>query len=99
MGNPRLLLASQAKARVDRIQRGLPDALDIVHMCLSGGLPLRDSLARVSKEIEFFHPDIAVEFEVRDTRGPDGIRVRSNDDLPVTFAVFTGVFEDAHTHR
>lgn len=63
-GLPRLFLARQAKARVERIQTGLPDALDIVHMCLSGGLPLRESLARVSKEIEFFHPDIAVEFEV-----------------------------------
>ncbi len=61
---PRMLLGAQANSRVDRIQRGLPDALDIVHMCLSGGLPLRDALARVSQEIEFFHPDIAVEFEV-----------------------------------
>jgi tight adherence protein C len=63
-GLPRLLLGSQAKARVDRIQKGLPDALDIVHMCLSGGLSLRDSFARVSQEIEFFHPEIAIEFEV-----------------------------------
>ncbi|MBT5018557.1 MAG: type II secretion system F family protein, partial [Planctomicrobium sp.] len=43
---------------------GLPDALDIIRMCLQGGLPLRDSLGRVSNEIEFFHPDIAVELEV-----------------------------------
>ncbi|MDC0273266.1 type II secretion system F family protein, partial [Planctomycetaceae bacterium] len=63
-GLPRLMLSSQAKSRVDRIQRGLPDALDIVHMCLSGGLSLRDSFARVSQEIEFFHPEIAIEFEV-----------------------------------
>lgn len=61
---PRWLLRSQAKSRLGRIQRGLPDALDIIRMCLTGGLPLRDSLARVSREVELFHPDVAVELEV-----------------------------------
>ena len=61
---PRSLLRAQANRRLGRIQRGLPDALDIIRMCLTGGLPLRDSLERVAREVEFFHPDIAVEFEV-----------------------------------
>lgn len=61
---PRFLLHLQANKRLDRIQRGLPDALDIIRMCLTGGLPLRDSLVRVSREVEFFHPDVAVELEV-----------------------------------
>lgn len=61
---PRMLLRSQATRRLGRIQRGLPDALDIIRMCLTGGLPLRDSLERVSREVEFFHPDVAVELEV-----------------------------------
>lgn len=61
---PRLLLRTQAGRRLGRIQRGLPDALDIIRMCLTGGLPLRDSLERVSREVEFFHPDVAVELEV-----------------------------------
>ncbi|REJ92947.1 MAG: type II secretion system F family protein [Planctomycetota bacterium] len=61
---PRSLLRSQANRRLGRIQRGLPDALDIIRMCLTGGLPLRDSLERVSHEVEFFHPDVAVELEV-----------------------------------
>lgn len=61
---PRFILSMQAKSRLTRVQKGLPDALDIVRMCLQGGLPLRDSLQRVSHEIEFFHPDIAVELEV-----------------------------------
>lgn len=61
---PRMMLSIQARRRVDRIQKGLPDALDVVRMCLTGGLPLREALDRVSREIEFFHPDIAVELEV-----------------------------------
>lgn len=61
---PRIMLSVQARRRVDRIQKGLPDALDVVRMCLTGGLPLREALDRVSREIEFFHPDIAVELEV-----------------------------------
>ena len=61
---PRLLLHWQANRRVDRIHRGLPDALDIVQMCVTAGLPLREALSRVSQQVGFFHPDIAVEFEV-----------------------------------
>ncbi len=61
---PRMIVSVQAKSRLARVQKGLPDAMDIVRMCLTGGLPLRDSLYRVSREIEFFHPDIAVELEV-----------------------------------
>ena len=61
---PRALLRGQANRRLGRILKGLPDALDIIRMCLSGGLSLRDSLQRVSREIEVFHPDISVELEV-----------------------------------
>ncbi|MHC4876240.1 MAG: type II secretion system F family protein [Planctomycetota bacterium] len=61
---PRVMLRLQATRRLDGIQRGLPDALDIIRMCLTGGLPLRDCLDRVAQEVEFFHPDIAVELEV-----------------------------------
>jgi tight adherence protein C len=61
---PRLLLYRQASRRLNRIQKGLPDALDIIRMCLSGGLPMRQALERVAAEVEYFHPDIAVELEV-----------------------------------
>ena len=61
---PRNLLRSQATGRLNRILKGLPDALNIVRMCLTGGLPLRDALLRVAREIEVFHPDVSVELEV-----------------------------------
>lgn len=63
-GLPRMLLHSQANRRVNRIQKGLPDALDLVMMCLTGGVPLRTALERVTEEVRFSHPDVAVEFEI-----------------------------------
>ncbi len=61
---PRFVLKIQANKRLRRIETGLPDVLDLIRMCLTGGLSLRDSLERVSREIEMFHPDLAVELEV-----------------------------------
>jgi tight adherence protein C len=61
---PRLILKVQANRRLHRIETGLPDVLDLIRMCLTGGLSLRDSLERVAQEIEVFHPDLAVELEV-----------------------------------
>lgn len=63
-GLPRMVLHGQANRRVNRIQRGLPDALDLVMMCLTGGVPLRTALERVTEEVRYSHPDIAVEFEI-----------------------------------
>lgn len=58
---PRMILRSQGRSRVVRIRRALPDALDMISMCLTGGLTLHDALAHVSREIYFAHPDLAVE--------------------------------------
>ena len=63
-GLPRIVLHNQANRRVHRIQKGLPDALDLVMMCLTGGVPLRTALQRVTEEVRYSHPDIAVEFDI-----------------------------------
>ncbi|MFN0195141.1 MAG: type II secretion system F family protein [Planctomycetaceae bacterium] len=63
-GIPRYVLHGQANRRVMRIQRGLPDALDIITMCITGGLPLNEALQRVSDEIRFSHHDVAIEFDI-----------------------------------
>jgi tight adherence protein C len=63
-GLPRLLLNWQANRRVARIQKGLPDALDLIMMCITGGLPLEKSLRYVAKELRFSHYDVAIEFEI-----------------------------------
>jgi tight adherence protein C len=61
---PRMLLRLQANARVARIQKSLPDALDVVTMCLTGGLPLQEALGRVTEEMQYAHPEVAVELEI-----------------------------------
>ena len=61
---PRIILRGQAAARVNRIRRALPFALDMTTMCLTGGLSLQDSLGHVSREIFFSHPDLSLELMI-----------------------------------
>ncbi len=61
---PRLILRSQARARVQRIQYALPDALDMITMCMSGGLPMQQALTHVSTELNRTHPDLACELRI-----------------------------------
>lgn len=62
--SPWLFLKQQVRSRTDRIQRALPDAFDMLSMCLSGGLSVNDSLHQVSRELYIAHPDLAIEFEI-----------------------------------
>jgi tight adherence protein C len=61
---PRMILRIQGNRRVNRIRRALPDALDMITMCLSGGMSLNDALQHVSEQIVFAHPDLAVELSI-----------------------------------
>lgn len=58
---PRLYLRSVGNRRVKRIQRALPDALDLLTMCLTGGLSLSDAFSHVTREVFYAHPDLALE--------------------------------------
>lgn len=61
---PRLVLEIAANRRVRRIGEGLPDALDMITMCMSGGLPLQHAMTRVSDELQSIHPDLAFELRI-----------------------------------
>jgi tight adherence protein C len=63
-GLPRLVLQSMAHRRVQRIQLGLPDGLDMLNMCVAGGLSLETAFSRVSREIQTAHPHVAFEFDI-----------------------------------
>ena len=50
--------------RQTRIRCALPDALDVMVICLEGGLSLAGSFSRVAKELATAHPMLAVEFAI-----------------------------------
>lgn len=61
---PRLVLESMAKGRTRRIEESLPDAMDMITMCTSAGLPLERAISRVSEEMGPSHPDLAFELRI-----------------------------------
>jgi tight adherence protein C len=61
---PRLVLETMAKNRTNRIEESLPDAMDMVTMCTSAGLPLQHAIGRVSEEMQPSHPDLAYELRL-----------------------------------
>jgi len=79
---PSLILGALAKGRVQRIQYALPDALDMVNMMVTGGLPVRQSIERVSEEIASTHPDLACELAIVNHQSEAG----SLDQALKTFA-------------
>jgi tight adherence protein C len=53
------------KAQRQRIiNKGLPDAVDLIVICLSGGLSLNASVQRVTDELETSHPQLARELRI-----------------------------------
>ncbi len=61
---PRIWLRGKGNRRVRQIQNELPDALDMISMCLSGGMPLQEALRSVSDELGPSHPELAREFQI-----------------------------------
>jgi tight adherence protein C len=51
-----------AKKRQKEISRGLPNALDLMVVCVESGLGLDQAILQVAKELEHAHPDISEEF-------------------------------------
>lgn len=61
---PSLYLRWRGARRAVRVGQGLPDALDMLTMGLTGGLALPDALAHVTDELYAAHPDLAVEWVI-----------------------------------
>ncbi|MEW4456217.1 type II secretion system F family protein [Bremerella sp. JC817] len=63
-GLPRVILSTTASARVRRIRYGLPDALDMITMTVSAGMPLQRAIKHVSRELHSSHNDLACELTI-----------------------------------
>jgi tight adherence protein C len=58
---PAFIITTRAKRRVRLIARGLPDALELLVVCVEAGLSLDDGLDRVVAELWESHPALADE--------------------------------------
>jgi tight adherence protein C len=61
---PGLALDSWKRRRQMVIRRALPDALDVIVVCVEAGLSLPAALVRVSSELRTAHPMLAVEMTI-----------------------------------
>jgi len=61
---PSFWLSRQIAARQSALRKSLPDYLDLMIVCVEGGLSLQGSLLRVSKELQLAHPILAQEMHL-----------------------------------
>jgi tight adherence protein C len=64
MIGPSFWLDKKKAARQSAFRRALPDALDVIVICLEGGLSLPGALRRVSTELRAAHPTLATELVI-----------------------------------
>jgi tight adherence protein C len=66
MFGPSLWLDRRKNLRQTVLRRALPDALDVLIICLEGGLSLQASLKRVADELSGAHPQLGAELRIVD---------------------------------
>jgi tight adherence protein C len=58
---PGFWLANRTAARKKRIHNGLPDALDLMIVCVEAGSALEQAIMKTTDELSLAHPDLALE--------------------------------------
>jgi tight adherence protein C len=61
---PQALLDRMVRLRQTRITKSVPDALDLLVVCVEAGTSLDAAILRVAKELRLAHPDLAHELAV-----------------------------------
>jgi tight adherence protein C len=61
---PDLWLMWRVQARQHRLQLALPDALDMMVICVEAGLGLDQALLRVAQELRITHPELSEELQL-----------------------------------
>ncbi|MBI2679446.1 MAG: type II secretion system F family protein [Candidatus Solibacter usitatus] len=61
---PNQYLRRQVNRRQKQIRRGLPNALDLMVVCVESGLGLDQAVLQVAKELQHAHPEISEEFSL-----------------------------------
>src|ERR1035437_6233369 len=61
---PEMWILWRISVRQDRLGRGLPDALDLLVICVEAGLGLDQALLRVSQELKVVHRELSDELQL-----------------------------------
>ena len=61
---PEMIVVFQGMGRKQKVFLGLPDALDLMVVCVEAGLGIDQAMRRVSEELVKTHPVIATEFNI-----------------------------------
>jgi tight adherence protein C len=61
---PPAYLYRAVAARQDKIRRSLPDALDLLVVCVEAGISLDAAILRVAKDMVFVHPELSREMVI-----------------------------------
>ena len=61
---PDMIVRRIRKRYLDRLENGLPDALDLLVICAQAGLNLEAAMGRVAAEMRLSQPEVADEFEL-----------------------------------
>lgn len=61
---PDFVLSTRVTARKEKIQLALPDALDLLVVCVEAGLGLDQGILKTSEELRVTHPDICDELNL-----------------------------------
>ena len=64
MIGPGMWLNRKKKSRQFSFRRGLPDALDVLVICLEGGLSLVGAIRRVAGDLRAVHRDLSLELDI-----------------------------------
>ncbi len=64
MNLPSVWLNRRKESRQAMLRNTLPDALDVIMICLEGGLTLSGAIIRVATELRSVHPDLATEMNI-----------------------------------
>jgi tight adherence protein C len=66
-------LMRAVRKRRERIRRSLPDALDLLVVCVEAGISLDAALLRVAKDMVYVHPDLAREMIIVNRKTNAGV--------------------------